>query len=152
MAPTQRTRELETELAKIRHAGNTLLNYDMWDRQGAQHASAEERTRMETDAATATRERDAAKAALEQLVARARAESPADVAAWADAHDAYLAAFIAECAAKGEADGTAAKVAADERAGWREVRDGKRAFVDENVFYVTLNADRYRSLFGVDPG
>jgi hypothetical protein len=31
------------------------------------------------------------------------------------------------------------------------VRAGTRAFVDENVFYVTLDAERYRRLFGIDP-
>jgi len=144
-------RDLERLLAKIRNAGNVQLNYDMWDSHGREHASAEQCATMEAELANASHERNAAKAALEALVATTRAEAPAEIAAWADAHDAYLAAFLADCAAKGEADGTAASVATGERAAWAEVRAGKRAFVDEDLFYVTENAARYRQLFGIDP-
>jgi hypothetical protein len=32
------------------------------------------------------------------------------------------------------------------------VRAGTRAIVDENLlYYVTMNAERYRRLFGIDP-
>jgi hypothetical protein len=34
---------------------------------------------------------------------------------------------------------------------WAEVRAGTRAFVDEDLYYVTENAERYRRLFGIDP-
>lgn len=149
--PTDRMRELEQLLAKIRNAGNIQLNYDMWDRHGREHATPEQRATMDADFANASRERDAAKTALAALVAATRVESPAEIAAWADAHDAYLAAFVADCAARDESGGTAAFVASRERAEWHEVRDGTRAFVDENVFYVTLDAERYRRLFGIDP-
>ena len=149
--PTARVRELEQLLAKIRNAGNIQLNYDMWDRHGREHASPEQRATMEADFANASRERDAAKTALEALVVATRAESPTEIVAWADAHDAYLAAFVADCLARGESGGTAAFVARRERAEWGEVRAGTRAFVDENVFYVTLDAERYRRLFGIDP-
>ena len=138
-------------LAKIRHAGNVQLNYDMWDQHGAQHATPEQRADMEAALATATRDQRAAKAALAALVTATRAEAPGELAAWADAHEAYLAAFLEDCAARGEADGTAAFVAAGERAAWAEVRAGTRAFVDENVYYVTEDAERYRRLFGIDP-
>lgn len=148
---TDRMRELETLLARIRAAKNVLLNYDMWDSQGASHAPDEVRARWEADAASARSQLSTTQAELEKQVATTRASAPGEIAAWADAHDQYLAAFLAECAAKGASADTAASVASEERAGWHEVRDGKRAFVDENVFYVTLNAERYRTLFGVDP-
>lgn len=151
MPPTDCTRALETLLAQIRSAGNVLLNVDMWERWGAQHASADERARMEAEAATATSQRAAARTALAQLVAATRRDAPDEVLAWADAHDAYLAAFLDDCAAKGEAAEVAASVATDERAAWGEVRAGTRDVVDENPFYVTLNAERYRALFGIEP-
>ena len=149
--PTDRMRELEQLLAKIRNAGNIQLNYDMWDRHGREHASPEQRATMDADFANASRERDAAKTALEALVAATRVEAPAEIAAWADAHEAYLAAFVDDCAAQGESDGTAVFVASRERAEWGEVRAGSRAFVDENVFYVRLEVERYRRVFGIDP-
>lgn len=84
-------------------------------------------------------------------MATTRAEAPAEIAAWADAHDAYLAAFLDECAAQGEADSTAASVATRERAEWAETRAGTRTFVNEHLSYVTMNAERYGRLFGIDP-
>jgi hypothetical protein len=144
-------RALEQLLARIRIAGNIQLNYDMWDSHGREHASAEQRATMEADLANASQERSAAKTALEALVATTRAEASADIAAWVDAHDAYLAAFLDDCAALGESGGTAASVAMRERAEWAEVRAGTRELVDEDLYYVTLNAERYRRLFGIDP-
>jgi len=149
--PSDRTRELETLLAKIRNAGMVQLNYDMWEQHGAAHASPEQRATMEADLADASRAQIAAKAALETLVARTRAESPAGLAAWADAHDAYLAALLADCAARGESDSIGASIATRERAEWAEVRAGTRAFVNEALAYVTENAERYRQWFGIDP-
>lgn len=149
--PTARVRALEQLLATIRNAGNIQLNYDMWDSHGRAHASAEQCATMEADLANASQARNAAKTALEALVAATRAEAPAEIAAWADAHDAYLAAFVDECVARGESDGTAASVAIRERAAWAEVRAGARELVDEDLFYVTLDAERYRRLFGIDP-
>jgi len=96
--PSERVRELETLLAKIQNAGMMQLNYDMWDQHGAEHATPEERARMDAALANATREQIAAKTALEALVAQTRGEAPAELAAWADAHDAYLAAFLEDCA------------------------------------------------------
>ena len=144
-------RDLERLLAKIRNAGNVQLNYDMWDSHGREHASAEQCATMEAELANASHERNAAKAALEALVATTRAEAPAEIAAWADAHDTYLAAFVDDCVARGESGGAAASVAIRERAEWAEVRAGTRELVDENLFYVTLDAERYRRLFGIDP-
>lgn len=149
--PTDRMRELEQLLAKIRNAGMIQLNYDMWDRWGSAHASPEQRATMDAEVAEASQQQSAAKTALLALVAATRAEAPAEIAAWVGAHDAYLAAFLDDCIARGESDSTAASVATRERAGWGEVRAGTRAFVDENLYYVTMNAERYRRLFGIDP-
>jgi hypothetical protein len=149
--PTDRMRELETLLAKIRSAGMVQLNYDMWDQHGSASASPEQRATMDAELADASREQIAAKAALEALVATTRAEAPAEIAAWADAHDAYLAGFLEDCVARGESDGTGASIATRERAEWAEVRAGGRAFVDEALCYVTDDTARYRKLFGIDP-
>lgn len=146
-----RVRELERLLATIRRAGGVQLDYDMWDRHGRQHASAEQCSAMDAEFANATREREKATSALEALVLATRAEAPTELTTWADAHDADLAAFLDDCAARGESESTAAFVARGEREHWAEVRAGKRAFVDENAFYVTMNAERYRRLFGIDP-
>ena len=145
--PSERVRELEKLLAKIRNAGTISLNFDMWERWGEQHATPEQAEAMRAEFARATSDREAATAALEALVAKTRAEAPAEIAAWADAHDQYLAAFLEEC----KPDDTGAFVAKRERAEWAEVRSGTRTFVDENVFYVTDNPHRYRRLFGFDP-
>jgi hypothetical protein len=149
--PTNRMRELETLLAQLRNAGMVQLSYDMWDHWGSAHASPEQRATMEADLAAASQARTAANTVLEALVAATRADAPAEIAAWADAHDAYLAAFLDDCVARGESDGTAASVATRERAAWAEVRAGTRAVVDEDLYYVTMNAERYRRLFGIDP-
>jgi hypothetical protein len=149
--PTRRMRELERLLAKLRKAGNIELSYDMWERWGSQHASPEEREAMQVAMRAASRERSTATPALEALVATTRREAPSEVAAWAGAHEAYLAAFLEDCAARGESAETAAHVANRERAEWAEVRAGTRAFVEENVFYVSEDAARYRQLFGIDP-
>jgi hypothetical protein len=151
-APTRdQVRELETLLAKIRAAGMIELNYDFWERGGAEHASPWQRATMAAELADASRTRAAARTSLDALVAATRSSSPAAIAAWADAHDAYLTAFLDECASRGEAGDTAASVATRERTEWAEVRAGTRAFVDESLFYVTLNAECYRRLFGIDP-
>ena len=148
MTPLPRVRELETLLAKMRNASAVQLNYDAWDRWGSANASPEEAATWNTDFANATREREAAKAALEALVANS---APEVRHAWADAHETFLTAFLEECAAKKEFEGTVAFVAKNERSQWAEVRAGTRAFVEENVFYVTIDVNRYRRLFGIDP-
>ena len=148
MTPLPRVRELETLLAKMRNASTVQLNYDAWDRWGSAHAAPEEAATWSTDFANATRERDAAKAALEALVA---SSAPEERRAWAEAHEAFLTAFLEDCDAEKESEGTAAFVAKSERSLWAEVRAGTRAFVEENVFYVTIDLNRYRRLFGIDP-
>lgn len=150
-APTARVREFETLLARIRKAGNVQLNYDMWERWGAQHATAQESAEMKAAFAQANREHSAATAALEALVSATRAEAPSEVVAWADAHDAYLAEYLQDCASEPDEGGTSAYVAGKERAEWAKVRAGTRSFVSENVFFVATARERYRRLFGLDP-
>lgn len=147
--PTDLQRQLETLLARIRNAGSIQLNYDMWDRHGAAHASAEERATMGSGFAEANRDQAQAKTALTALVATMRDSAPSELASWVQAHDAYLAGFLED--SSNAPDRTAVFVATNERKEWAEVLAGTRAFVDENAFYVTLNRERYRRLFGIDP-
>jgi hypothetical protein len=146
-----RVRELEVLLARVRRAGMGQLSYDMWERWGAAHADPEEAEKMKRDFAESLREHAAAKSELEALVVTTRATAPEVIVAWADAHQAYLKAFLDECAERGEADGARALVATRERLEWSEVAAGKRLFVEENLHYVTGDADRYRRAFGFDP-
>jgi hypothetical protein len=149
--PTDRMRALETLYAQIRHAGMIELHVDLWEHGGAASASPQQRAAMAAELAEASRQRLAARTALEELVTRTRAEAPADVAAWALAHHAYLSLFLHDCAERGESDSVGASVATRERAEWGEVRAGARAFVDENLAYVPIDAHRYRAHFGIDP-
>lgn len=148
--PSQRVRELERLLKTIRDAGSVLLNIDMWDRWGSQHASEEEKAQYAADGSAALSARERARQDLEKLVNRTRAEAPAEIEAWCDAHDKFLALFLDDCAKEGK-DDTAVFVAKEEREKWAQVRAGTLAFVDENVYYIPIDRDRYRELFGIDP-
>lgn len=152
MVPS-RVAELETLLAKIRHANASLLDIDMWDRWGRQHSSAQEIAEREAHGDRCAAERTALRERLTALVAKLRAEQPEAVAAWADAHDAFLAAFVEESTRPDSPsrDSTALFVAKQEREGWAAVKRGELAFVDENCFYITIDRNRYRALFGIDP-
>jgi hypothetical protein len=149
--PTDRMRELEKLLAQIRHAGMIALNIDMWQQYAGSNAPPQKHAEIEAELAEASRQRAAAKTALDELVARTRAEAPGELEAWALAHDAYLCWFLDECAKRGESDGLGAFVATRERAEWAEVRAGTRAIVDESLSHVPIDPDRYRRYFGIDP-
>jgi len=138
-------------LARIRNAGRVLLNADAWDRWGRNGSSEEEAARVDAEATEASRNKNEATQRLIALVAETRQAASRELDAWVAAHDAYLAAFLDECATRGEAKGTAAFVANEERTAWAEVKAGSKPFVDENFYYVTMNVDRYRALFGIDP-
>ena len=146
-------RALETHMAQLRACGAVMLGYDAWDRWGSSTATAEYRAYMEAEFADANDKSSSAEKALTALVEKLRAEVPSAVIAWADAHEAYLTAFIAECAQRpdDQTAQTAKSVAEGERAGWAEVRAGAKPFVQENPYYVTINAERFRALFGIDP-
>lgn len=150
---SKRVQELEALLKTIRDAGSVLLNIDMWDRWGSQHASEEEKAQYNADGGAAIATKATAQRDLEALVTRTRAEAPAEVATWADLHVQFLDAFIADTDKEGKdarAD-TAIFVAKGERDEWAKVKAGELAFVDENVFYISIDRDRYRALFGIDP-
>jgi len=144
-------RALETQLAKIRKAFKVQAEYDTWDRWGASNATLEERAAKDAEYDAASREMAEAKAQLESLVVAARADAPAEIDAWVDAHDAYLVEYIEECLARGATASTEVHVARTERAQWAEVRAGTRFYVEENHYYVPMNAARYGRLFGIDP-
>ena len=149
-APTDRTRALETLLLRIRRANACLSNHDMWTDRAKEFATPDEIARMDADAAQATGALAACEPALVTLVATTRTDAPDELAAWVEAHDAYLVEFIADCSARGYAIDfpTAA------RAQWADVRAGMRAYVVDTggvTETVPVTMDRYRTLFGIDP-
>ncbi len=89
------------------------------------------------------------KAAVEALVRTLRNEAPGEVELWADAHIAYLRAFIEDCIGRGEAELPAASVAKRECDEWAAVRAGTTAYVHESPNHVTPDHDRYARLFGI---
>jgi hypothetical protein len=135
--PTERVRELERLLAKLRGPMCVQVNYEMWQQRGEEHATPEYRAEMERDFAEANREYAEASKALEALVEKTRAEAPHEIDAWTDAHDAYLALLDDVAAGR-------------ERTEWAEVRAGTRAFVVEHICYAPETNERYRALFGID--
>jgi hypothetical protein len=148
--PSDEVRALETLLAKKRRAGVELLSFDGWDRWGRQHATPEVCARMEEDASRAQAERAAATHELTLLVERLRREAPGVIAEWADAHDRFLSELIASWRGD-ESRSTAVFVAEGERAEWAAVERGEKPFVEENVYYVTIDRERYFAIFGVEP-
>lgn len=146
---------LETLLTRKRNAGSMLLDQDMWERWGAQHASDDERAARNASAAAADEEHRACVEALERAVAGLRTTNPAVVAAWADAHDELLRGFIArnEVEAKANSSSMAATgvfVAGQEREGWSKVKRAELAFVDQNFFYISIDAADYARIFGFE--
>jgi len=119
---------------------------------GAAHASESEAADRAVHAAAQSAIHAECVAALNTEVARLRAERPAVIEAWADAHDAVLADFIARKAnATGNSlDATGVSVADGERTKWAAVKRGELAFVDENGFYVHSDPGAYRAIFGFD--
>lgn len=146
-------RALESLLARKRRLGRELLSFDGYDRWGAQHDTPEHRAEMEADAARAQREHGEAVAQLGALVARLRETNPGAIERWAELHCELLRAFAASCAGADESShaSTGAFVAREEIDGWEAVKRGEKTFVDENVYYVAIDRERYRAAFGIDP-
>jgi hypothetical protein len=69
---------------------------------------------------------------------------------WADAHDTLLRSFIATCAraAENTKASTAAFVADEELRAWAAVKSGAQPFVRENTYYVQVDPELHRALFG----
>lgn len=147
--PTDRMRELEKQMRRIRSAAATASYHDFWEHGGRSSASDATIAAMDAELADAMSDKQAAKAALAALVPELRATAPRELIAWTEAHDAYLLAFLADIA--GDRDDDAVAAANRERAEWAEVRDGTRTCVDEDHYRIKMNEERYRKLFGIDP-
>ena len=145
----QNLRALETLLARKRRLGSELLSFDGYDRWGAQHDTPENRAKMEADAARSGTEHAAVVAELGALVARLRSEDPAAIERWADLHCELLRAFVATCAgaAASSHEAIGAMVANEEIEGWAAVKRGEKPFVEENLYYVTVDRARYAAAF-----
>ncbi len=146
-------RALETLLARKRRLGGQLLSFDGYDRWGAQHDTPENRAKMEAEAASAQAEHAAVVKELGELVARVRKEDAAAIDHWADLHCELLRAFEATCAGADESShaSTGAFVAKEEIEAWAAVKRGEKAFVEENVYYVAIDRERYVAAFGIEP-
>jgi hypothetical protein len=141
--------ELERLLVRRYQAGATLLDVDMYDRWGAAHGSPEEIAEMADRAARANEEHQAVSRELAVRSRALRAEAPELIAVWCDAHEQLLTEFIASRGGDDSRERTERSVAAEERDGWRRVREGASDFVEENTFYVRVDPQRRRGLLGV---
>jgi len=141
-------RALETLLGRLRVLLSELLTLDGFDRWGPK--SGPEYEQFVVDDARAQSAHKATEAELAALVMRLRFEDPEAVVRWADAHATLLRAFIATCAGATEATNasTAAFVAEEEMRAWAAVRTGAQPFVRENTYYVHVDAELHRALFG----
>ena len=144
---------LETWLSQIRNATSFLLDQETWDRFGRSHAAEHEIDERMARERQMIDQRDTATRELEALVAKLRITAPDDIAAWSDAHDELLVGFIER---NGKVDpnsatSTAVSVANQEREEWRAVKRGEKAFVTGNTFFITIDREHYKRLFGIEP-
>lgn len=137
---------LERLLRRRHTLGGMLLNADMFDRWGPKEGP--EFDAMAVESAAAGREHETVTAQLAARVAETRARAPESVRAWANAHVELLERFVATYTSE-PTYATNVFVARQEADQWREVAEGKRAFVEENVFYVHVDADQHAEFFGV---
>jgi hypothetical protein len=136
---------LERRMARRRELSAILVTLDGEDRWG--YPDEARRAEMDREGGDARTEHYRLADELTAEVAALRARAPEEIAAWAQTHVELLDAYIASVAA----DSTEAFVAKGERGEWLEVAAGTKAWVDENVNYVHLDRDRYRTAFGFDP-
>jgi hypothetical protein len=136
---------LERLSLQRRSLSSTLLNADAFDRWGPREGP--ERDAMAAAAASAEQEHQKVTRTLAGLVESTRTTDPSAVVAWASAHIDLLERFIKACGPDDVAK-TAVFVANEEITDWRKVIDGTVAFVDENVFYVSVDRTRYAAWFG----
>ncbi len=141
-------RALEALLGRLRVLGAELLSLDAFDRWGPKAGPDYERFIVDDERAQSLHK--ATEAELTALVTRLRHEDPDAVLRWADAHDALLRSFIATCAGAAENTraSTAAFVAKDELQAWAAVKSGAQPFVRENTYYVQVDPELRRTLFG----
>jgi hypothetical protein len=150
MTASARVVQLQTLLGRITNANACLGSFDGWDRWGRSSSDEAQTKAMEDEAAAAQRDLAAATAELEALVAKLRTEAPQEIAAWADAHDALLAAYLASEDAHGPYAESAAQAASQARAEWAEVKAGTRTYSEQGVYAETRDKARYRELLGVE--
>ena len=150
MPVSARVIELESLRLRITNASGCLSSFEGWDRWGRSSSDAEQTKAMEDEATAARQDLTAATAEIEALVATLRAEAPHELAAWADAHDALLAGYLASDDARGPYAESAAKSAQHARAEWAEVKAGTRTFSEQGSYAETRDKARYRELLGVD--
>jgi hypothetical protein len=152
MAVPDQVRQLETQLAQLRLACAFLLDQDTWDRFGRAHASDQEISERMLREREMIERKAASIAALTALVPRLRETDPGAIAAWADAHDALLARFIeTELTHGGPVASVGIGVAERERLAWQAVKRGEQPYVEGNTFFIKLDRELYRALFGMDP-
>lgn len=149
--PTERRRELEKLRIQIHHAEMIAANVSMWQDRAGSYSPPEEHAAMEAELAKATRQRAAAKTEFDALFARTREETPAEIEAWALAHEAILCLFLNDCAERGESDSMSTWSAARDVEAWGALRAGAATWVSERLSSISLGRDRFRSLFGIDP-
>jgi ribosomal protein S18 acetylase RimI-like enzyme len=138
-------RDLERLVFALRDTLGILLNYDMYDRYGAQHDSDEGRAEHAAVATRAQRDHERLTRELSDLVARIRCDDAAKIVQWAELHVTYLRELPFD------ASSTEASVRDEECAAWSAVARGESAFVKENVFYVKIDPTRYAKIFGFEP-
>jgi hypothetical protein len=139
---------LEALLGRLRVLGSELFSLDAFDRWGPKSGPEYERFMVDDERAQAAHK--AIEAELTALVTRLRQEDPDAVLQWADAHDSLLRSFIATCAGAAEntTASTAAFVANEELQAWAAVKSGAQPFVRENTYYVRVDPEPHRTLFG----
>jgi hypothetical protein len=141
-------RALEALLGRLRVLGSELFDLDAFDRWGPK--SGPQYEQFIVDDVRAQSAHKATEAELGALVTRLRHDDPDAVVQWADAHDTLLRSFIATCtgAAENTRASTAAFVAKEELRAWAAVKSGAQPFVEENTYYVPVDPELHRALFG----
>jgi hypothetical protein len=119
-------RALEQLLGRLRVLGSELFNLDCFDRWGPK--SGPEYEQFLVDGARAQAAHKSTETEL----------------------DALLRSFIATCAraAENTKASTAAFVADEELRAWAAVKSGAQPFVRENPYYVQVDPELHRALFG----
>jgi hypothetical protein len=147
-AVSANVRALEALLGRLRVLGSELFSLDAFDRWGPKSGPEYERFVVNDQRAQSAHQ--ATEAELTALVTRLRQEDPDAVLWWAHAHDTLLQSFIATCAGAAEntTASTAAFVAKEELQAWAAVKSGVQPFVRENTYYVQVDPDLHRTLFG----
>lgn len=135
---------MERLQSRLRTLARASLSLDGQERWG--HPSSEDQARIDAAFVEIEEDRKRTRAALAALLTATRQSAPAEVSAWADAHTALLTAFIATTT-----DATARFVANNELGQWAELARGSLDYVDENVFYVNVDAAAYAACFGFGP-